>query len=214
MSVWDERAEAYRTSEAHREGRDLDLIVEWAAGARTAVDVATGGGHVARRLRAAGLDVVSLDPAAGMRPDVVAPAERLPFADCSFDVVACRVAAHHFEDVEAAVREMARVSRGLVLVSDNLFAGDAAEEADRVRDSSHVRNYTEDQWRSFFAEAQLDVEDAVTYEHPVLFEPWLERAGCTGEDAERVRDLVADRLDGDRLRLERICLKGRKRGAA
>jgi hypothetical protein len=60
----------------------------------------------------------------------------------------------------------------------------------------------------------LDVEDVVTYEHPVLFEPWLERAGCTGEDAERVRDLVADRLDGDRLRLERICLKGRKRGAA
>jgi SAM-dependent methyltransferase len=214
MSVWDERAEAYRTSEAHREGRDLDLIVEWAAGARTAVDVATGGGHVARRLREAGLDAVSLDPAAGMRPGVVAPAERLPFSEGSFDVVACRVAAHHFQDVEAAVREMARVSRGLVLVSDNLFAGDAAEEADRVRDSSHVRNYTKDEWRSFFAQASLDVEDAVTYEHPVLFEPWLERAGCTGEDAERVRDLVADRLDGDRLRLERICLKGRKRSAA
>jgi SAM-dependent methyltransferase len=214
MSVWDERAEAYRTSEAHREGRDLDLIVEWASGARTAVDVATGGGHVARRLREAGLDVVSLDPAAGMRPDVVAPAERLPFAEGSFDVVACRVAAHHFEDVEAAVREMARVSCELVLVSDNLFAGDAAEEADRVRDSSHVRNYTEDEWRSFFDDAPLDVEEAVTYEHPVLFEPWLERAGCTGEDAERVRELVADRLDGDRLRLERICLKGRKRGAA
>jgi SAM-dependent methyltransferase len=214
MSVWDERAEAYRTSEAHREGRDLDLIVEWASGARTAVDVATGGGHVARRLREAGLDVVSLDPAAGMRPDVVAPAERLPFAEGSFDMVACRVAAHHFEDVEAAVREMARVSCELVLVSDNLFAGDAAEEADRVRDSSHVRNYTEDEWRSFFDDARLDVEEAVTYEHPVLFEPWLERAGCTGEDAERVRELVADRLDGDRLRLERICLKGRKRSAA
>jgi hypothetical protein len=27
-----------------------------------------------------------------------------------------------------------------------------------------------------------------------------------------VRALVADRLDGDRLRLERICLKGRKTG--
>ncbi len=41
-SVWDERAEAYRTSEAHREGEDLDLLVEWAQGARTALDVATG----------------------------------------------------------------------------------------------------------------------------------------------------------------------------
>jgi len=210
--VWNERAEAYRTSEAHRAGEDLDLIVEWAAGARTALDVATGGGHVARRLREAGLDVVSLDPAPGMKPDVIAPAEHIPFAGESFDVVACRVAAHHFEDVEAAVREMARVSRGLVLVSDNLFVSDDAELADRVRDPSHVRNYTEDEWRGFFSAAGLEAETVHTYEHPVLLEPWLERAGCTGAEAERVRTLVADRVDGDRVRLERICLKGRKRG--
>jgi ubiquinone/menaquinone biosynthesis C-methylase UbiE len=67
-SVWDERAEAYRTSEAHREGEDLDLLVEWAQGARTALDVATGGGHVARRLRKAALEVVSLDPRRGWSP--------------------------------------------------------------------------------------------------------------------------------------------------
>jgi SAM-dependent methyltransferase len=212
-SVWDERAEAYRTSEAHREGEDLDLLVEWARGARTALDVATGGGHVARRLREAGLEVVSLDPSAGMEPDVVAPAEKLPFDDGSFDVVACRVAAHHFEEVRAAVVEMARVTRDLVLLSDNLFAGDEAEEADRVRDASHVRNYTEDEWRSFFAAAGLEVEHVHMYVHPVLLEPWLERAGCTGKGAERVRELVASRLDGDRVRLERICLKGRKGGA-
>ena len=212
MSVWDERAEAYRTSEAHREGEDLELLVEWAAGAKTGLDVATGGGHVARRLREAGLDVVSLDPAPGMQPDVVAPAEHLPFADGSFDVAACRVAAHHFEDVEAAVREMARVARDLVLVSDNLFVSEAAEEADRVRDPSHVGNYTEAEWRGFYAAAGLGVEAVHTYVHPVLLEPWLERASCTGADAERVRELVADRLDGDRVRLERICLKGRKRG--
>ena len=209
--VWDERAEAYRTSEAHREGEDLDLLVEWARGAKTALDVATGGGHVARRLREAGLDVVSLDPAAGMQPDVVAPAEKLPFDHESFDVVACRVAAHHFEDVRAAVREMARVARDLVLVSDNLFVDEDAEEADRVRDPSHVRNYSESEWRSFFAAAGLDVEKAHTYAHPVLLEPWLERAGCAGADAGRVRALVAARLDGDRVRLERICLKGRRR---
>jgi ubiquinone/menaquinone biosynthesis C-methylase UbiE len=210
-SVWDQRAEAYRTSEAHREGEDLELIVEWAAGAKTALDVATGGGHVARRLREAGLDVVSLDPAPGMQPDVVAPAEHLPFAHGSFDVVACRVAAHHFEDVQAAVSEMARVARDLVLIADNLFVSDAAEEADRVRDPSHVRNYSEAEWRTFFADAGLDAEEMHTYVHPVLLEPWLKRAGCVGKDAERVRELVADRLDGDRVRLERICLKGRKR---
>jgi ubiquinone/menaquinone biosynthesis C-methylase UbiE len=211
-SVWDERAEAYRVSEAHREGEDLDLLVEWAQASRTALDVATGGGHVARRFREAGLEVVSLDPAPGMEPDVIAPAEQLPFENGSFDVVACRVAAHHFEDVGAAVREMARVSRDLVLVSDNLFVDDESEEADLVRDASHVRNYTEAEWRSFFDEAGLEVEQVHTYMHPVLLEPWLERAGCTGKDAERVRELVAGRMDGDRVRLERICLEGRKRG--
>jgi SAM-dependent methyltransferase len=209
--TWSARADAYRTSEAHREGPDLDLIVEWAAGARTALDVATGGGHVARRLREAGLDVVSCDPAPGMTPDVICSAEDLPFAAASYDVVACRVAAHHFADVAAAVRELARVTRDRVLLVDNVFMGDDAEEAERLRDPSHVRNYTEAEWRRLFADAGLDVEDLRRFEWPILLEPWLERAGCSGEDAERVRALVADRIEGDRIRLERIALLGRKR---
>src|SRR5438045_3241952 len=119
--TWSDRAELYRTSFAHREGADLDLLVEWTAGARTAIDVATGGGHVARRLREAGLEVVTADPAPGMQPDVVCRAEQLPLADGSFDVAVTRVAAHHFVDVRAAVRELARVAREQVLVVDTLY---------------------------------------------------------------------------------------------
>src|SRR5207247_10366961 len=141
--VWSERAEAYRESEAHRQGRDLELFAAWAAG-KTVLDVATGGGHVATRIRAAGCKVVTSDSAPGMQPDVICRAEDLPFADSSFDVVTCRVAAHHFEDPAAAVRELARVSADLVLVADNLYLGEAGEEADRLRDPTHVRNYSED----------------------------------------------------------------------
>ena len=56
MSAWSERAEAYRESPGHREGADLDLVVEWCEPAEgvKALDVATGGGHVARRLRELG----------------------------------------------------------------------------------------------------------------------------------------------------------------
>lgn len=140
---WSERAEAYRTSEAHREGPDLDLIVEWAAGAHTALDVATGGGHVARRLREAGLKVVTTDAAPGMEPDVVARGEELPFADGSFDLVVSRLGAHHFGDVRAALREMARVAGRTVILVDNTFDGEALEEAERVRDPSHVRCLSE-----------------------------------------------------------------------
>ncbi len=209
-SVWDERAEAYRESQEHREGWDLDLIVEWAAGAGTALDVASGGGHVARRLREAGMEVVSSDPAPGMRPDVVCAAEDLPFADGSFDVVACRLAAHHFQNVEAGVGEMARVASDLVLVVDNLRMGDADEEASRLRDPSHVRNYSEQEWRALFAGAGLDVVEARTLERRIEFEPWLDRTGCTGEDAARVRELLADRIEGGKLRLDRIAIRGRK----
>ena len=78
---WSERAQLYRDSEAHREGEDLDLVVEWSAGAENALDVATGGGHVARRLRETGINVVTVDPAPGMQPDVISRGEDLPFAD-------------------------------------------------------------------------------------------------------------------------------------
>lgn len=209
--LWTERAELYRQSAAHREGPDLDLIVEWAAGAQTALDVATGGGHVARRLRDAGLEVVSCDPAPGMRPDVVCRAEELPFAEDSFDVVACRVAPHHFEDVQAAVREMARVSGSRVLVVDNLYRDEIVERAERLRDPTHVRNYTEPEWRTFFEDAGLRVDIVERMGKPIEVEPWLERAGCRGEEAARVRDLLGDHVRDGWLTLPRIALKGVKR---
>jgi ubiquinone/menaquinone biosynthesis C-methylase UbiE len=207
---WSERAQLYRESEAHREGDDLDLIVEWSEGAETALDVATGGGHVARRLREAGINVVTTDPAPGMQPDVLCRAEDVPFADGSFDVVACRVAAHHFEDVGKAIAEMARVSRDQVIVVDNAFLDDAAEEADRVRDPSHVRNYTEDEWRRLFADAGLRVEELRHLDKPIEVEPWLERAGCHGEEAERVRELLGDRIEDGWITLDRLAIRGRR----
>jgi SAM-dependent methyltransferase len=207
-NVWDDRAEAYRVSEAHSHGADLDIVVEWAEGARTALDVGSGGGHVARRLREAGLEVVTVDPASGMQADVQAVAEQLPFADRSFDLVACRAAAHHFADVAAGVAEMARVAGDRVVVVDNLFMGETSEEADRLRDASHVRNYSEAEWRAFFEDAGLVVGEARRVDKTMPVGPWLERSGCRGEDADRVRALLAERIGPDDLiTLDRIALK-------
>jgi SAM-dependent methyltransferase len=205
--VWSNRAEMYRTSEAHREGPDLDLLVDWATGARTALDVATGGGHVANRLREAGLEVVTCDPAPGMKPDVVCFAEDLPFADGSFDLVVTRVAAHHYEDVAKAVAEMARVAADAVLIVDNGFMGDDVEAAEKLRDPSHVRNYGEVEWRSFAEEAGLQVEHVQFFEKPIELQPWLDRCGCSGDDAARVRQLLGDPIDGDLVTLDRVALR-------
>jgi SAM-dependent methyltransferase len=208
--VWSERAEAYRQSPAHREGPDLDLIVEWVAGAHTALDVATGGGHVARRLREAGLEVTTVDPAPGMEPDTVAPAEQLPFADGSFDVVVTRLGAHHFADVRKAAHELARVARRTVVVVDNTFGGDALEEAERLRDPSHVRCYSAEEWRDLLEGAGLAIGDVRFLPMRIEVEPWLERAGCSGEAAARVRELVADRLEDGWLTLDRVAIKAVK----
>jgi SAM-dependent methyltransferase len=211
--VWTDRAEAYRKSASHREGPDLDLIVAWAAGARTALDVATGGGHVARRLREVGVDVVTVDPAPGMRPNVIAGAEDLPFADSSFDVVVTRIAAHHFEDVRAAVAEFARVSRKLVLIEDTLYSSERHEQAERLRDPSHVRSYSEEQWRAFLEDAGLEVEEVELVEKRHDLEEWLARTGCEGEEAERVKELLADRMtsDGAAWLDTKVLIRGRKR---
>jgi SAM-dependent methyltransferase len=205
--LWSTRAELYAESDAHRAGEDLELLVEWARGARTALDVATGGGHVARRLREEGLEVVTCDPAPGMRPDVVCRAEDLPFRDSSFDVVACRTAAHHFSDAGAAVKEMARVSSALVLIVDTVNMGVAAEEAEALRDPSHVRNYTEEEWRAIVASAGLDVEEIRFTANTFDFAAWLERTGCEGEVAERVRELLGARVVDGRLTLDKIAIR-------
>ena len=199
MSTWSERAEAYRQSPGHREGADLDLVVEWCEPAEgvKALDVATGGGHVARRLRELGAEVVTLDPSPGMRADVLASAEHIPFDDGAFDVVVTRIAPHHFEDISAAVGELERVSNRLVVIEDTLYSSERHEQAEKLRDPTHVRNYTEDEWRDFLTEAGLEVEQVECFEkvHPV--EDWLARTGCEGAEAARVRELLADRLTDD-----------------
>jgi SAM-dependent methyltransferase len=210
--VWSDRADAYRTSQIHSEGEDLDLVVEWCepgAGV-TVLDVATGGGHVARRLREAGATVVTVDPAPGMKADTTATAESLPFADASFDAVACRVAAHHFADVLAAVKEMARVAKDRVVICDNTFVSEASEEADRVRDPSHVRNYSQAEWHSFFELAGLEVADEQFMHRPLEIQPWLDRTQTPPADQARVRELLGDRVKDGWMPLPTLVIKGVK----
>jgi SAM-dependent methyltransferase len=211
--VWSERAQAFRESPTHREGADLDLVVEWCepgAGVK-ALDVATGGGHVARRLKEAGCEsVVTVDPAPGMHPDVVGRAEHLPFADGSFDVVVTRIAPHHFEDIEAAVAEMARVSNRLLVIEDNLFIGDEAEEAERLRDPTHVRRYSEEEWKQLVTDAGFEVEQVQLFDRRQDLERWLRRVETPEEDAARVRELLADWIEDGEVSIPTIVLQARK----
>jgi SAM-dependent methyltransferase len=193
VNEWDDRFEYYAGSSTHAEGADLDQVVarcEPGPGV-TALDVATGGGHVARRLRELGCAVTTADAAEGMRPDVVCPAEDLPFADGSFDVVVCRVAAHHFTDPTLAVAEMTRVTRRLVVLEDTLWIDERVHRAEQVRDATHVRQYTREEFHAKFRAAGLELRAEATFPRRHVVDDWLSATGCTGERADEVRRLLA-----------------------
>jgi SAM-dependent methyltransferase len=211
--VWSARADAYRRSPSHAAGADLDLVVEWAEpgpGVK-ALDVATGGGHVARRLREAGAEVVTADRAPGMAPDVVCLAEELPFEGDSFDVVTVRIAPHHYDDVATAVKEMARVSRDRVVIEDTLYESEELERVYSLRDPTHVACYTEDEWRGFVEDAGLRIEAVEVLETRRSMDAWLECVDVPADAEGELRELLRERIDdkgewGD----SKILIKARK----
>jgi ubiquinone/menaquinone biosynthesis C-methylase UbiE len=198
-------ASAYVTSVGHAGGDDLDRLVAWgkAVAPRRVVDVATGAGHtaIAFALNVAG-SVVAYDltepmlrtarsfaATRGARLSFVAGAvEALPFADGAFDAVTCRIAPHHFSDVGAAVREIARVlrHRGSFLLQDILGHEDPecaafVTEVERRRDPSHVRSYPAREWKAILDAAGLVVKDEAIVSKTRMWDDWTGRMRMSPE---------------------------------
>lgn len=130
-----ERYALERWSSARRRERDPRLVAELlerhlAPGPALVLDAPCGTGRLtpvlAGRGRYVGLDVspsmlaqaraTQAGPSVWLAGDV----RRMPFADSTFDVVVCCRLLHHLEPVDAlaeTLRELVRVSRGLVLAS-------------------------------------------------------------------------------------------------
>jgi SAM-dependent methyltransferase len=169
------------------------------------LDVAAGTGHVSRRLAPKVRAVVALDATRAMLeqgraqapPNVLfiqGDAERLPFLDGSFDVVACRFAVHHFEDPKVQLAEMRRVSRGRVAVADLIAHPEAAETQNRLetlRDPSHTRMLELDELQARVATDDVEVRDVV---RPL--EPWLVQTDPPADAAEEIRAALRSELAG------------------
>ena len=93
------------------------------AAGRTAVDIGCGGGLLAEELARMGMTVIGVDPAeaslrtarehadrSGLRIDYRSGAgEQLPLEDASVDIAVCVDVLEHVDDVDAVLRETARV---------------------------------------------------------------------------------------------------------
>ncbi|HWQ27559.1 MAG TPA: class I SAM-dependent methyltransferase [Dehalococcoidia bacterium] len=167
-----------------------------------AVDIGTGAGFTAGALAAQGARVVAVDPTVPMLERtrelaverglaialVAAQGEALPFADGSFDIVACRLACHHFPDLQAALREFRRIVRpdGRVAIADTTAPEDPELDAwmndvELRRDPTHVRDRRPSEWRALLREAGFRIERDYMARSPQEFEVWVSRAGTAAD---------------------------------
>ncbi|MBA2754412.1 MAG: methyltransferase domain-containing protein [Chloroflexia bacterium] len=226
-------AEAYVQSATHASGEDLARLVTIVAPSADdeALDIATGGGHVAAALAPLVRRVVASDLTAEMLAaagkffrskgltnveTAGADAEDLSFGDGTFDIVTCRIAPHHFPRPDRFVAEAGRVLRPggrFGLIDTTVPAGPIGEwhnAVETVRDPSHVRSLTEDEWTGLIRDAGLEIRAIERFQKSHDFADWTARSGMTPEarDAlaahmlrasDEIRDAFRMERDGERL---------------
>jgi len=203
-------AAAYVSSATHASGEDLDRLIAIAAprSGERALDLGCGVGHTLRRVAllvafAVGADATLEMMQVGRASVVTAPnaafaqsdAAALPFADATFDLATCRLAAHHFSDAASAFREVARVLRpgGRFVLVDNYAPHAGAldvfiNELETVRDASHVRNHTLAGWRALLEDAGLRAGvESELMTTKLTTDGWLERSQTPADRAAEVR---------------------------
>lgn len=199
LNQFGSHAESYVNSEIHAKGNDLKLMVE-ISGVNSDVillDIATGGGHVANTFAPLVKKVIALD----LTPEILlqakhfiaknghsnvefieGDAEALPFSDHSFDYVACRIAAHHFPNVNQFIKEVNRVLKpdGYFLLIDNVVPENKEldqfyNEIEKQRDPSHYRAWKKTEWIRFLEESDFTIEYMIRHEKRFNFNDWYDR---------------------------------------
>jgi SAM-dependent methyltransferase len=209
------RAAAYVKSAVHAQGEDLEELKTFA---RThafgrVLDLGCGGGHVSFTLAPFVHDVVAYDLSQAMLAavsqeaasrgitnlaTVQGPAEVLPFADGSFDFVATRYSAHHWQDVPAALKQARRVLKpgAPLMVMDavtpeNVLCDTFVQTIEMLRDASHVRDYAVREWIGMLQAAGFAPDEPKCRRVRLAFPAWIERMQTPKVQADAILALMA-----------------------
>jgi ubiquinone/menaquinone biosynthesis C-methylase UbiE len=207
------RAAAYVASSVHAQGEDLRDLAALVTGHPKArvLDMGTGGGHAAFAVAPHVAEVVAYDLSEEMLAVVAAesasrslsnvttqrgPAESLPFESASFDFVLTRFSAHHWYDVRAALAEARRVLKpeGIAAFVDVVAPPQVAldtflQTVELLRDSSHVRDYSVEQWTQFLTAAGFTVTRSVPRRLRLEFASWIARMQTPPIQTQAIRAL-------------------------
>ncbi|HEY4173117.1 MAG TPA: class I SAM-dependent methyltransferase [Rhodopila sp.] len=207
------RARDYVTSVVHSTGADLDQIADELRGhaAARVLDLGCGGGHVSYRAAPMVAEVVACDVTQTMLDAVAATAaergltniavrqaaaEKLPFEDASFDIVLCRFTTHHWQNMDAGLREARRVLKpaGKAVFIDSTAPADRTldthlQAIELLRDVSHVRNYGTAEWVSALSRAGFVIESITPRILRMDFPVWIARTRTPAAHVEAIRSL-------------------------
>jgi len=209
-----EAAADYAASAVHATGPSLARLVELIETKPTwrVLDIATGAGHTALAFAPNVAKVTASDITPEMLQQVrklakerglsnvvtaQAPAGDLPFPDTSFNLVTCRLAAHHFANPKAFVREAARVlipggSFALVdnVSPDDANLADAYNAFEKLRDPSHGRCLGLQEWSDLIENAGLTPIVTEVLDQDIPFDPWVARMRCTEATVVRLKQML------------------------
>ena len=209
-------ADEYVSSPVHAKGKELSQLVKLANPEKDwhVLDIATGGGHTALTFAPHVAHVTATD----ISPDMLQAAEKyilsqgvknvdfqivdaedLPFEDQQFDLVTCRIAAHHFPNVQQFISEAARVLKtgGKLLVQDQVVPNDLETARylnafEKLRDPSHYRVLSLKEWEQGYQAAgitPLHNEEIITV-HQLL--AWAKRQDNDAETIATLQTLLAN----------------------
>jgi ubiquinone/menaquinone biosynthesis C-methylase UbiE len=207
-------ANSYVNSSIHKEGKDLKLMIALAdtSGNESLLDVATGGGHTANAFAPLVKSVTALDLTSEMlsaaekfiagngHQNVVfrqGDAENLPFADEVFDIITCRIAPHHFPNINKFIEETYRVLKqsGQLLLDDNVVPEDDEFDQfyntiEKIRDYSHFRAWKKTEWLRLIELSGFEIIEWHRFEKKFKFESWCSRMNLPGEEKERLTQFI------------------------